>query len=513
MRHRPTTTTPTSTPEPEDGLLRRVGYWPQFARTLGWGESFGLAFSFISVTTGIFTTFGFLLATAGPRGIWTWPLAVGGQTLVALVYATLAARVPLAGGAYQWATRLAGPLAGWWLGWLSLSFLVIVTVSVDYALIQTAVWPLAGLAATPATLAAGTLAVIATQAALLCWSTPATARLNNLAVLAEIIGLLQLAIVLVVAGRIAGIGRWANLTSTAPIPAHGWWAWLGPGMLATLLGAYTIVGFEASATLAEETRQPTRVVPRAMVQAVIASGALGMLFLVALAQAIPHPGRIAGAAAPVAAILRDFLGGRIEPFLAFICLAIYTCGTVIMTTASRLAWAMARDRRLPAHQLLARVPRATGGPVYAVGAVAGASALIVATLGANPDALTTLFTASTLLPAILYTGTVALAVWAARHAPPTTRQAPFTLGAWQRPVTVGALGWLGYELLVLLAPARFRPAQAYALGAVALGALIYLLLRLAEPDAMTRQPTTEDLLTQNAASDQDTASFGEQAPW
>jgi amino acid transporter len=281
-------------PPDDDALVRRFGYHSKLARMLGWGESFGVGFSFISVTTGIFTTFGFLLSTAGPRGIWTWPVAVAGQTLVALVYGTLAARVPLAGGPYQWATRLAGPLVGWWLGWLSLSFLVIVTVSVDYALVQTAVYPLAGITATPGSLAAGTLVVLATQATLIGWSTPVTARLNNLAVLAELVGLLQLTIVLVVAGRIAGIGQWGNLTSTGAVPAHGWWAWLGPGMLASLLGAYTIVGFEAAATLAEETRQPRRVVPRAMAQAVVVSGVLGMVFLVALAQAIPHPDHITG---------------------------------------------------------------------------------------------------------------------------------------------------------------------------------------------------------------------------
>ncbi len=46
------------------------------------------------------------------------------------------------------------------MGWLSLSFLVIVTVSVDYALVHAAVYPLAGIASTPGSLAAGTLAVL-----------------------------------------------------------------------------------------------------------------------------------------------------------------------------------------------------------------------------------------------------------------------------------------------------------------------------------------------------------------
>ena len=160
-----------------------------------------------------------------------------------------------------------------------------------------------------------------------------------------------------------------------------------------------------------------------------------------------------------------------------------------MATASRLAWAMARDQRLPAHQLLARVPRATGGPPGATALVAAASAAIVITLGGNPDALTTLFTASTLLPAILYTATVVLYAWAARHRPLTQPdETSFRLGRWERPVVAGALGWLGVELVILLAPAQFRPAQGYALAAVAVGAVVYLLMRLTEPAAMTSQP-------------------------
>ena len=53
-------------------------------------------------------------------------------------------------------------------------------------------------------------------------------------------------------------------------------------MLATLLGAYTIVGFEAASNLAEETQQPHKIIPRAMVRAVLLSGAVGMAFLIAL---------------------------------------------------------------------------------------------------------------------------------------------------------------------------------------------------------------------------------------
>lgn len=98
-----------------------------------------------------------MLNYGGPRGIWTWPIVIVGQTLVAMIYAAMAAKIPLAGYSYQWASRLANPAVGWWLGWLSFSFLTVVTVSVDYALVQVALQPLIGQEYTPTSAALWTL--------------------------------------------------------------------------------------------------------------------------------------------------------------------------------------------------------------------------------------------------------------------------------------------------------------------------------------------------------------------
>src|ERR1700719_4594067 len=101
-------------PAAEDEELERFGYRQQFVRSLRHFESFAVAFSFISITTGIFTTYAFALVTGGTRSIWTWPIVIAGQALVALVYGALSARVPLSGYSYQWASRLASVSVGWW---------------------------------------------------------------------------------------------------------------------------------------------------------------------------------------------------------------------------------------------------------------------------------------------------------------------------------------------------------------------------------------------------------------
>ena len=478
----------TVTQHDDDAQLDRYGYRQQFVRSLRNFESFAVAFSFISITTGIFTTFAFALVTGGPRSIWTWLIVVAGQALVALVYGALAARVPLSGYSYQWASRLANVHIGWWLGWMSFAFLTIVTVSVDYGFVQVAFQPLIGEAYTPTSAAVETLAVLAVQAALIVVSTRVTTRVNNAAVATEVIGVAGLTVLLIVVAAVRGLGHWGNLTATGVVPHAGYYSWLGPFMLATLLGAYTIVGFESASNLAEETFEPHRTVPRAMIRAVLVSGVVGFAFLIALTYATSSVRAASASAAPVAFIVHSVLGGVVQKlFLIFVCVSIFACGLVIMVTNSRLIWSMARDRRLPGHQLWRQVPRATGGPSWATILAAGLGAVITLALRTHTGALVTLFTASTIMPAILYAATVLLYVLAGRRRG-AARDGHFSLGRWEIPVVAGALIWLGYELVILIAPGEFRDAQYYVLGSLVLGLLFYAGQWLLEPAAMRTGP-------------------------
>lgn len=85
---------------------------PHLRRTLGGFQVFAISFAFISVAVGVFGTYGELLTSAGPVGIWLWVAVATGQILVALVVAQFAARIALSGSSYQWASRLANPGSG-----------------------------------------------------------------------------------------------------------------------------------------------------------------------------------------------------------------------------------------------------------------------------------------------------------------------------------------------------------------------------------------------------------------
>jgi amino acid transporter len=493
----------TVTQHDDDAVLPRFGYTQQFARSLKHFESFAVAFSFISITTGIFTTFSFALGVGGPRSIWTWPIVIAGQALVALVYGSLAARVPLSGYSYQWASRLANVHVGWWLGWMSFAFLSIVTVSVDYGLVQVAFQPLIGEVYTPTSAALETLVVLVIQAALIIWSTRITTRVNNTAVATEVVGIVGLTVLLIVVAAIRHKGQWSNLGSTGVAPSAGYYSWLGPFMLATLLGAYTIVGFEAASNLAEETEQPHKTIPRAMLRAVLLSGAVGMAFLIALSYATHSITAATHSTAPVAFIVQDVLGGFVQKlFLIFVCISIFACGLVIMVTNGRLIWSMSRDKRLPGYQLWRQVPKATGGPSWATILAAAIGAVITLALRTHYSALTTLFTASTIMPAILYASTVLLYVFAGRS---RGRSEHSMLGRFEIPVIAGALIWLAYELIVLIGPSAFRDAQYYVLGALGVGLLFYAVQWALEPAAMRAEQGASglDALVAGAAAPTD----------
>ena len=112
-----------------DPLTTAGGYTDTLERSTGRFASFAVAFAFVSIATGIFTTYGSVLKSSGPLGIWTWPIVVVGQLAVALLLGSLAARIPVTGYAYQWVSRLANPVLGWITGWISFTFLAIVAAA------------------------------------------------------------------------------------------------------------------------------------------------------------------------------------------------------------------------------------------------------------------------------------------------------------------------------------------------------------------------------------------------
>ncbi|MBB2992379.1 amino acid transporter [Mycolicibacterium iranicum] len=472
-------------PRSDSADLAQFGYQQSLERRTGKFASFAVAFAFVSIATGIFTTYGAVLNSSGPAGIWTWPVAVVGQLAVALVLGALASRIPVTGYHYQWMSRLANPILGWIIGWISFTFLAIVVVAVDYTIASTILPVLLNYESTATIAWIMTAAVLTAQALLVALSTPWAERVNSSLVTLELIGMAALTVLLLVVAAIRGDMDFSNLFSTGAVDPEGYWSFgdltsAGPWMLGFLLGAFTIVGFESAANLAEETHDPERVVPRAMWQAVLASGVLGFVFIIAVTLAAGDPVALAESGTPIADVIDKTLGSVVATLLLLmVVLAIFACGLVIMITGVRLTWAMSRDQRFPGWQQWNQISPRFHTPMKATLLYFFLAQLILAIFAHSETALFTLFSAATLLPAVMYASTVVLYLVKRRHLAGSAHgPAKFSLGAWEIPILVVAIVWLAFEL-ALFRDAAFKEAWTYVIVMVAIGAayLAYLLVR------------------------------------
>ena len=473
--------------------LERFGYKQEYRRELKRFASFAVGFSFISITTGIFTTYGAVLNWGGPLGIWTWPLVIAGQLFVSLVFAALASRMPLAGYSYQWVSRLANPKIGWLVGWVSFIFLVVDVVAVDYAVAATVLPSLFAYASTPFNAWLATAIVVLLQALLIIFSTRWSTRINNTAVGTELVGIVGLTLLLVIVGAVRGLLHPDHLFSMGVVSSQGYFGFgslihASPFMLSFLLGAFTIVGFEAAANLAEETHEAHRVVPTAMWSSVALSGVVGFVFLLALNLASGDIKALSGSATPVADIVTQTLGTVIgDIFLVIVTFSIFACGLVIFITATRLTWAMSRDQRFPGYPLFRRINGGTGTPLAATVLNGLLIEVVLAIFATQPNALTNLFSAATLLPAIIYLSTVILYIYARRKLPQTQG---LRLGAFEWPIIILSLVWLLFELAIFR-DASFASPWLYSLIMFALGLIYFIWMLVAQPQVLRTPPAVD----------------------
>jgi amino acid transporter len=150
-------------------------------------------------------------------------------------------------------------------------------------------------------------------------------------------------------------------------PATGSLGWLL--LLGFLLPAYTVTGFDASANTSEETVGAAHHAPRGIVRSVLVSGSFGWIMLAAIVVTIPDPARAAAAGhnAFHESIRQVLEPGRIWPILASgIVVAQFFCGLATVTSASRMAYAFARDGGLPFAEQMRQVSPRFRTPVVAI---------------------------------------------------------------------------------------------------------------------------------------------------
>jgi amino acid transporter len=458
------------------GDLHGFGYRQSLRRSIGSYGSFAVAFSMISITTAVFFLLPSLFSTVGGVGVWLWVPCSAGIFMIVLVYAHLAARIPITGFAYQWNSRLVSPHYGWFTGWTAFLAFCAGTASIATALSAVFagnVWA----HPTHANLVTFALVMILAAGLINIVSIRVVSTVNNAAVGFEIVGSVGAAALLFIGSLFffhhdqAGF---SILTQAGPV-GGGSATWYGFA-LAALLPLTTFLGWEGAADLAEETTDPRSITPRAMIRANYTSVAASFFMIVGFMIAIPH-GVKDLVNQPGNALIYTFqshfgsVAGDVLQVVVFI--SIFSCLLANMVVATRMTFSLARDKMLPGSSMLGRVYPRTRTPMFAillVAAIAAGVNLLSAGIASNVVSITAAAYYAT------YCLTVGAALWAFfRNKVPSARVGDFSLGRWARPVAVVAFLYAAGVVLDILAPQGGHIAMKYLAGAELVGVLWYVL--------------------------------------
>jgi amino acid transporter len=478
---------PATVGEDEDARLAEFGYVQKLDRSVGKVASFAIGFSAISATTAVFTGFAGGYAAAGAPFIWTLFLAIPIFLIWTLIAADVAGKIPLAGYAYQWTSRLNGSNLGWFTGFTALIGWIGGIASLGYIfagyLASVFGWTL-----TPPQqifIAIGTVSVCVLINA---YRLRLATFINNIGVSLELFVTIGVTVIVAVitftvpgnAQPISSLFLGASPDEQTPYIL----AWLA----AALGPFFGLIGVEAVADVAEETKNARRVIPRTMFYAFAVSCVLEFLMYLTYVLAIKDPAALAGNSAPIEAIISQQAGPVFGRFVVAVALTnIAVCLLANVLVGTRLLYSMSRDNMMPFSRALRHVSPTRKTPSTAILALGAVAILLLLSALVSFQVFNYFVGIATLAFFTTYTlQTIGLLVASARKKIPSPEPGTFDLGRARVPVLVaGLIVFLTVDIALIFLPAFAGNAFVFAgvISAAALWWLIVLRRRLSTGQA------------------------------
>ena len=442
-------------------------------RTLGLLGATGVGVGAI-VGGGILALAGAAFASTGPAAIVAFALNGVIALLTALSFAEMASKFPESGGTYTFSRKVLSVEAAFTVGWVVWFASIVAAVLYSLGFAHFAIVMISDLCS-----AAGVEVPVWLQSV---WTKP----LFSIATTA--------CVTFGLARRVASNGQWANIGKIAvfmvlilgglwalarqpgattadslrPFFAGGW------GGLIQAMGYSFIAlqGFDLIAAVGGEVKEPAKTIPRAMVLSLVIALVIYLPLLLVITTVGTEDGQTIGQAAAsdpegiVAVAASSFLG-PIGYWLVVVAalLSMLTALQANVFAASRIAWAMSRDRTLPSP--LSKTSKRSGVPVIAVCVTA---ALVAILIGLLPDVA-----AAGAASSLIFLVTFAIAHWLSIlvRARSASRPPPFRTPWFPAVPVIGALACIGLAIFQGLAvPAAGTIAVIW----LSLGGLLFLTL-------------------------------------
>lgn len=468
--------------------LERFGYAQELLRSMGGFSTFAISFSIISIITGVFTLYDYGLQMGGPLEMTLgWPLVSLGSLFVGLSMGELCSAIPTSGGTYHWSAELGSPTWAWFTAWFNIVGLVTEVAGIDYGC-ATYLVPVLGLGSSRAALLMTYGLILLSHALINHYGIRWVAWLSDLSVTVHILGVVLLVGALLMFAPKQPLSFLLSHQNLSPIHAPYFWLF----MLGMLQAQWTYTGYDGPAQVSEETVDPRHRAPWGIVMGVAVSAVFGYILVLGLTWAIPSVTGVlstkdsAGNSLPaVLAIVVSTLGqsaGRAVLLVAVA--AMWFCGLSTLTSASRVIYALSRDKGMPMAALWSKISHKYRTPGAAIWLAAG-----LAFAGMIYSGSVAVVTSISVVGCYLAYATPIYLGW--RSKPKwIEKRGPWHLGSRSNLINVLALGWTVFICAVMVMPPNTR--TGFSIGAVIV--ILFLLHRFTGPHEM-RKPAWDGVDT------------------
>ena len=352
----------------DERMLAELGYKQELNRSWSGFSNFAISFSIISILAGCFTSFGLGWNNGGPAAIaWGWPIISAFILVIGLCMSELVSAYPTSGGIYWWASKLGGPKAGYYTGWLNLIGLLAIDASVAYGCATFTDYTLSAFSTSWAAHYSLNRVFILFMVVLLLaalvniFSSHLLAVLNNISVWWHVAGaaLVVLILILVPSHHASVSSVFTHTVNNSGIfgsSTHGAGFLFAVLPISAILTQYTITGYDASAHLSEETHSAANSAARGIWRSIFYSAIGGWILLLSFLFAVQDQDGVTKGGGAVSVIFSQALTSKWGGTVLLISAAgQFFCTVACMTSTTRMLYAFSRDGAVPGGRYWSRL--------------------------------------------------------------------------------------------------------------------------------------------------------------